>query len=433
MKDILKKVTFVTVIGALSIGTFFTVKNGKFENLEGYMYNLAGTIIESATSSNATSSNATSSNATSSNATSSNATSSNATSSNATSSNATSSNATSSNATSSNATSSNATSSNATSGNVSEKSDSNNNTTIKVDNNVRNDEEISSSKDNKTNEETSNKDKNLDENDEESKQEDEKQEDENQEKNESKTVEYKVSEINSKVLSQIRDSSEITNIVVVVEKDTNISEEIFEAIKGTSKKLTINVGDNRIIFKGKDIKNPKQIDASISYNLISENDTLKTLNQDGVVINFANNGNLPGTATIKIKLTDRMSKVLKTNSIYIYHYDEESKELSRIGTKVTYDKSTGYIEFAISHNSKYVLVNQLLDANIQNASNDEVSFLESGKVYIIIVSASILVIIIVVIILIIEKKKKKNKSDDLMKKSTENVNSNIEEQENNKM
>ena len=423
MKDILKKVTFVTVIGALSIGTFFTVKNGKFENLEGYMYNLAGTIIESATSSNATSSNATSSNATSSNATSSNATSSNATSSNATSSNATSSNAT-----SSNATSSNATSSNATSGNASEKSDSNNNTTIKVDNNVRNDEKISSSKDNKTNEEISNKDKNLDENDEESK-----QEDENQEKNESKTVEYKVSEINSEVLSQIKDSSEITNIVVVVEKDTNISEEIFEAIKGTSKKLTINVGDNRIIFKGKDIKNPKQIDASISYNLISENDTLKTLNQDGVVINFANNGNLPGTATIKIKLTDRMSKVLKTNSIYIYHYDEESKELSRIGTKVTYDKSTGYIEFAISHNSKYVLVNQLLDANIQNASSDEVSFLESGKVYIIIVSVSILVIIIVVIILIIEKKRKKNKSDDLMKKSTENMNSNIEEQENNKM
>ena len=418
MKDILKKVTFVTVIGALSIGTFFTVKNGKFENLEGYMYNLAGTIIESATSSNATSSNATSSNATSSNATSSNATSSNATSSNATSSNAT----------SSNATSSNATSSNATSGNASEKSDSNNNTTIKVDNNVRNDEKISSSKDNKTNEEISNKDKNLDENDEESKQEDEKQE-----KNESKTVEYKVSEINSEVLSQIKDSSEITNIVVVVEKDTNISEEIFEAIKGTSKKLTINVGDNRIIFKGKNIKNPKQIDASISYNLISENDTLKTLNQDGVVINFANNGNLPGTATIKIKLTERMSKVLKTNSIYIYHYDEESKELSRIGTKVTYDKSTGYIEFAISHNSKYVLVNQLLDANIQNASSDEVSFLESGKVYIIIVSASILVIIIVVIILIIEKKRKKNKSDDLMKKSTENMNSNIEEQENNKM
>ena len=413
MKDILKKVTFVTVIGALSIGTFFTVKNGKFENLEGYMYNLAGTIIESATSSNATSSNATSSNATSSNATSSNATSSNATSSNET---------------SSNATSSNATSSNATSGNASEKSDSNNNTTIKVDNNVRNDEEIPSSKDNKTNEEISNKDKNLDENDEESKQEDEKQE-----KNESKTVEYKVSEINSEVLSQIKNSSEITNIVVVVEKDTNISEEIFEAIKGTSKKLTINVGDNRIIFKGKDIKNPKQIDASISYNLISENDTLKTLNQDGVVINFANNGNLPGTATIKIKLTDRMSKVLKTNSIYIYHYDEESKELSRIGTKVTYDKSTGYIEFAISHNSKYVLVNQLLDANIQNASSDEVSFLESGKVYIIIVSVSILVIIIVVIILIIEKKRKKNKSDDLMKKSTENMNSNIEEQENNKM
>lgn len=373
MKDILKKVTFVTVIGALSIGTFFTVKNGKFENLEGYMYNLAGTIIESATSSNATSSNA-------------------------------------------------------TSGNASEKSDSNNNTTIKVDNNVRNDEKISSSKDNKTNEEISNKDKNLDENDEESKQEDEKQE-----KNESKTVEYKVSEINSEVLSQIKNSSEITNIVVVVEKDTNISEEIFEAIKGTSKKLTINVGDNRIIFKGKDVKNPKQIDARISYNLISENDTLKTLNQDGVVINFANNGNLPGTATIKIKLTDRMSKVLKTNSIYIYHYDEESKELSRIGTKVTYDKSTGYIEFAISHNSKYVLVNQLLDANIQNASSDEVSFLESGKVYIIIVSVSILVIIIVAIILIIEKKRKKNKSDDLMKKSTENMNSNIEEQENNKM
>ena len=97
-------------------------------------------------------------------------------------------------------------------------------------------------------------------------------------------------------------------------------------------------------------------------------------------------------------------------TIRVYHYNEETKELTQMNANATY-KDDGFIEFLINHNSKYLFVNELIEEKeytVTTGENDkvknEVSFLESNKMYIMIIGVSVLVIAIVAIILIADKK-----------------------------
>ena len=382
MKKMIKRIVFAVIIVSLILATGVVIKIGKFEKLEGYMYSFAAEITNFATDCNATSSNAQEC-ATSSNATSSNAqecaTSSNATSSNATSSNATSSNshecATSSNATDCNATSSNATSSNAQT-----------TETIKVTNTQTNTNTKPSTQ---TNTETKEVEEIVE-----------------------TDLTYNNSEITQDILNKISNSTETQSITINLDNNVNISEDIFEAIKGKEIKLTINVGENQIIFNGSNIITPKDINAEITYNLASEDSLLKEIVQEGRVLNFANNGELPGIATIRIKVTDEIKQALNMDTIFVYHYDEETKELKQMTDYATYNEE-GFIEFSINHNSTYLFVNEIIQEKeytvntTENAEmKNEVSFLESHKMYIMIIAVSLLVIIIVGIIIVADKKRK---------------------------
>ena len=354
MKKMIKRLVFVLIIVSLIFATGVVIKTGKFTKLEGYMYSFAAEITNSATDSNATSSNAQDC-ATSSNATSSNAQDC---------------------ATSSNATDCNATSSNATSSNVQTTE------TIKVTNTQTNTKPSTP-----TNTQP-----------------------EEMEEEVQTDLTYNNSEITQDILENISNSTETQSITINLDNNVNISKELFTAIKGKEIKLTINVGQNQIIFNGNDITTPKEINAEISYNLASKDTLLKEIVEEGVVINFANNGQLPGTATIRIKVTDEMKQSLNMETILVYHYDEETKELTQMTANATY-KEEGFIEFSINHNSKYLLVNELIEEKeytVTTGENtevkNEVSFLESYKMYIIIIGVSVLAIVIVAIILIVDKK-----------------------------
>lgn len=287
---------------------------------------------------------------------------------------ATTSNATTSNATSSNATSSNATSSNATSSNA-----------IKVTNNT---EAVTSSNPNNTSAKVT------------------KVEAQPVKEKSDEDFEYRNSKITKEILDKIKASDESRNIVITVDENKKISNELFDCIKGTSRQLTIKSGDTLIIFNGKDIKKAKDIDATISYNLVKNDATLNIIGQDGVVINFADNGELPGTATVRVKVTDDMKLALSLNTIYVYYYDEANKELLKMSDKASY--KDGYIEFAINHNSKYVFVNQEIPENAGTSpiTDDNVTFLESHKMYVIIIIIAVFTIAFVAVILFLDKKTK---------------------------
>ena len=256
-----KEIFFSVMIAVLIFLTIVVAKIGKFKGLEGYMYSLAAEIQGEATSCDATSSDATSCDATSSDAT------------------------------SCDATSSNATSCNATSSNASNIKVTNNNESKNDNSEVKENVEVNAAPIKEETEED---------------------------------LEYNNSEITQKALDEISNSSETQNIIINIDNKTVVSKKIFETIKGTSKQLIIKSGDNQIIFNGKDIAESKDIDATISSNSIVDDIELKEVSNRGIVLNFANNGNLPGVATIRIKVTDKIKSELNLDDIYVYYYNPES-------------------------------------------------------------------------------------------------------------
>ncbi len=223
-----------------------------------------------------------------------------------------------------------------------------------------------------------------------------------------------------------------SDVTITLDGTKNISKSLFDALKGTSRTLTIKTGDNEIIFKGKEIKEGKNIDASISISEVEDDIDLKELVKNGIVLSFADNGELPGEATIRIKVTNQIKDKLDlTKDLYIYFYNEENKKLEKIDEKVKYEKD--YIEFVINHNSKFVLVDEEVtekeneitigtteEKDDKEEKEEDVTFLESNKMYVIIIGAAILIIFIVsIIVVIVNKKKKQNEQSNEINESEE--------------
>lgn len=299
-----------------------------------------------------------------------------ATSSDATSSDATSSDATSCDATSSDATSCNATSSDATSSNVQ------NSEAIKQQQHLQQIQQVVEEK-------------------------------EEEEKTILKeTVTYRNDELTSKLIAEITESENIKTIIINADDSPKISSDIFKAIQNTYKQLVITYKDNEFVFNGRNIKNPKDIDASISVNSIQTDiDISKIVKSNGIVVSFEPNGELPGVAKVRIKSTDTLKKNIDGNKVYAYYYDEQNKNFILMSEDVKLSEDE-YYEFAIEHNSKYILVNEKVDETLlagyiaptQNNQKETVSFLESHKAYIMIIGMCIFAIVLISVIVIVDKR-----------------------------
>ena len=374
----------------------------------------------------------------------------NATTSNATNSNATSSNATSSNATSSNATSSNATSSNATSNNVYIdsnriylekieiktkeakvgdkvavnlctnininsaklifKSNNGNQFTIYL-SNLNNDEymeipstvpsdtyylsQLTLDNDNSTTTYTNGNDYNF-----------------NIEiiitEKETKSKIYNNEDVNANTIKESK-KEETKDITINATGNSVISKEVFNSIKGTDKKVIIKYQDNEIIFSGRDIKEAKDIDVSMKIICITDDDTSKVINNNGYIINFANNGDLPGKEIVRIKATTEMKNYFENKKLYVYYYDEPNNKFTLIARNITLEND--YYEFAINHNSKYILTDTQIDTKTVTVDENIVDFQNSNKTNTIIILVSILIVVAVTIFILLMKKKENKKKD----------------------
>lgn len=222
---------------------------------------------------------------------------------------------------------------------------------------------------------------------------------------ENEKVEYDNSKITSEIIEEISTNDNLKVVTINLDNDTKIDKEIFEAIKGKSKKLIINSNGNQIIFYGEIITESKEIDANIEYNLVSENLKIKDVLSSGIVVNFLDNGNLPGNVEVRIKITDKIKKALQYGKVYVYFYNENGENFTEIETIENYTADSEYLEFTINHNSKYVMTNEILK-EVEQDNIDEVSFLESHRIYVMIIGISIITIVIVTVMLIVDKKTK---------------------------
>lgn len=233
---------------------------------------------------------------------------------------------------------------------------------------------------------------------------------------------YNNEDINNEIITKIYNSEVGSTITINTNTNTIIKEELFDSVKGKNKKLVINNSNNQIIFEGKNIKNSKTIDASIEVNKVEENSDINKLVSEGYVISFADNGDLPGNALVRIKSNDELTKLFKEDKIIIYYFNKESKKFSLINSSVK-KTSDGYYEFNINHNSEYLMTNKKLDDSLVTvvSDNNVVGFQLSKKSQILLIGVGAVVVIAIGVVLAITNKKKNKVEENTNKDESKNI------------
>ncbi|MBC8062703.1 MAG: CIA30 family protein [Clostridiaceae bacterium] len=162
-------------------------------------------------------------------------------------------------------------------------------------------------------------------------------------------------------VNYIKNATSASKIVVNI-TEKHIAKAIFDAFKGTDKTITFKEEGIEWVFYGKDITNEtKALDLTIDVAKLTETTSAnkaalieKFKNADVSIISFADNGLLPGRATVKVKLSSDWLVGKDKNNIHIYYYNKTTKlaELVAKGIKVDVE---GYVQFSITHNSDYVV------------------------------------------------------------------------------
>ena len=123
----------------------------------------------------------------------------------------------------------------------------------------------------------------------------------------------------------------------------------FDAIKGQDKNLVFSNDGIQWVFNGKDIvKNTKDIDLTITSEIKEASEYGGKGNV--AVISFADNGELPGKARIRLK-----ANYLLGSGFNLYFENGSEISLERTDGKGYEDGDDRWVEFYVTHNSKFIL------------------------------------------------------------------------------
>ena len=218
---------------------------------------------------------------------------------------------------------------------------------------------------------------------------------------------YNNEDITEKTIKEIASTEtkkdDKSDVTINATGNTVISKEVFNSIKGTDKNLIIKYQDNEIIFNGKDITEPKDIDVKLETACITDDEDFKKIDNNGYIVNFANNGDLPGKEIVKIKATTEMKEYFGNKKLYVYYYDKENNKFTLIAKNVSLEND--YYQFVIDHNSKYLLTDKKIETKDVEVDENVVDFQNSNKTNITIILLSILLIIAVIIFVLLMKGK----------------------------
>ena len=191
---------------------------------------------------------------------------------------------------------------------------------------------------------------------------------------------------NGNLISQISNSASDALIAVDYSSNSTVSAGVFDAIKGTNRTVAFASDGIQWIVNGKDItSDSKPIDLKVTTK-VAKNDYSEqgeqiqqiTEGSNAYILQFADNGVLPGKMKVRIKLDYSMRNYLGTTGMYLYYYDPVLKEMQIIAENIDITKDN-YVEFEITHCSDYVLTRGKLtnlkyveptDTNVDNSPSD---------------------------------------------------------------
>ena len=165
---------------------------------------------------------------------------------------------------------------------------------------------------------------------------------------------------NSNLVEDIQNMAEGSTAHIYYGNGATISKEVFEAIKGQDKTIALKSDGIEWIFNGQDVtdENIKKIDltTSIEAKWNSDSDAAEGIDweQNALILSFAENGKLPAPAKIRIKADWVFKDAVGTENLYVYYYDNTTKEYVQVAADLTITKDE-YLEFTIDHNSDFVI------------------------------------------------------------------------------
>lgn len=147
--------------------------------------------------------------------------------------------------------------------------------------------------------------------------------------------------------------------------------EVFEAIKGTDKTIIVESNGIQWEFHGKDITGEiKDIDLSTAidtkWNIDSAADDVMALEQDAIILKFSDNDQLPGEATIRVKMDYVFRDYLGSDKgLYVYYFDNTTQQFVEVAANISVGNDD-YLEFTIDHNSEFVITAGEIKVNTTN-------------------------------------------------------------------
>lgn len=146
---------------------------------------------------------------------------------------------------------------------------------------------------------------------------------------------------------------------------------VFEAIKGQNKTIVVESDGIQWIFNGTDITGEiKDIDLSTAidtkWNIDSEADDVMDWEQNAIILKFADNSQLPGEATIRVKMDYVFQDYLGSDKgLYVYYFDNTTQQFVEVAANISVGNDD-YLEFTIDHNSEFVITAGEIKVNTTN-------------------------------------------------------------------
>ena len=168
-------------------------------------------------------------------------------------------------------------------------------------------------------------------------------------------------------IDKLESAEDNAYIVADYSGDATLTEDVFDAIAGTDKTLDLTSEGITWRFNGNDItEDIKPIDLKVDIQPMEFMDTPeseeiqeKLEEAPGVVMKFAENGTLPGKATIQVKVDYTMRNYLGSDqNLCVYYYNNQTGKLELVAENLKVVNDT-YVEFSITHCSYYVLTPKL--------------------------------------------------------------------------
>ncbi len=211
--------------------------------------------------------------------------------------------------------------------------------------------------------------------------------------NTGRTPDVITSTANSNLVTQIAGVVDDGLVVVDFTNNPDISSDVFTTIAGTNKEVTFTSSGISWQFKGADVDSfaAKNINLAVDIETADQDTTpagesIKGLageESPALILHFADNGQLPGKATIRVKADYVLRNYLGSTGLNVYFWDSTNNVLVPIASNVSIDNN-GDILFDITHCSYYVIVGRqegsapaIYDPTVAFIECDEESYSEN--------------------------------------------------------